>query len=82
MFAVSGAGVMALTALIAFFLPFFAVGQLALRELILEPTGVRPAVRGGWRLFRSHVGRSLLLLVIQQGIALVPQSRSPWWSCC
>ena len=46
------------------------VGQFALRELVVGGQGVLASIGSGYRLFRRNIGRSLLLLLIQVGIAL------------
>jgi hypothetical protein len=46
------------------------VGQFALRALVVGGEGVFAAIGSGYRLFRLNSGRSLLLLLIQVGIAL------------
>jgi hypothetical protein len=46
------------------------VGQFALRALVVGGEGVVASVWSGYRLFRRNFGRSLLLLLIQIGIAL------------
>jgi hypothetical protein len=46
------------------------VGQFALRELVVGGEGVLASIGTGYRLFRRNVGHSLLLLLIQVGIAL------------
>jgi hypothetical protein len=72
--------VVALTAvglLIVVFIPLVIVAQFALRELVVGGERVFDSIRGGYRLFRRNLGRSLLLWLIQvvlmlaAGIALV-----------
>jgi hypothetical protein len=46
------------------------IGQFALRALVVGGEGVVASIESGYRLFRHHIGRSLLLLLIQIGIAL------------
>jgi hypothetical protein len=46
------------------------VGQFALRALVVGGEGVLASIGSGYRLFRRNAGRSLLLLLIQIGIAL------------
>ncbi|MFL5868467.1 MAG: hypothetical protein ACJ766_15315 [Thermoleophilaceae bacterium] len=66
--------IMAALILLATFLvilvPLGVTAQLGLRELVLRRTGMAASIRGGWRLFRHNIGRSLLVLLIQQGIAI------------
>ncbi len=56
--------------LIAFFVSLTIVGQFALRALVVGGEGVFASIGSGYRLFRRNLGRSLLLLLIQIGIAL------------
>ncbi|MDQ4072636.1 MAG: hypothetical protein M3088_07170 [Actinomycetota bacterium] len=60
----------AIVALIFLFIPLSIVFQLSLRELVVG--GARPtsAIRGGYRLVRDNLGTSLLLWLIQVGIAI------------
>lgn len=46
------------------------IGQFALRDLVVGGAGVIDSIGGGFRIFRENLGRSLLLLLIQVGIAL------------
>ncbi len=46
------------------------VGQFALRALVVAGEGVFASIGSGYRLFRRNLGRSLLLLLVQIGIAL------------
>ena len=46
------------------------VGQFALRALVVGGEGVFASIRSGYDLFRRNVGSSLILLLIQIGIAL------------
>ena len=46
------------------------VAQFALRALVVGGEGVFASIASGYRLFRHNVGRSLLLLLVQIGIAL------------
>ena len=69
-------------ALMLVFLPLFVIAQHALRELVLAGRRPLESLRGGWRLLRARLGHSLLLVLIQQGIAvaagLVGCSRWRW----
>ena len=56
--------------LIAFFVSLTIVGQFGLRALVVGGEGVIASIGSGYRLFRRNVGSSLLLLLIQIGIAL------------
>ena len=57
-------------ALICLFVPLSIVVQLSLREVVVGGQRPTAAIRGGYRLFRSHLGTSLLLWLIQIGIAI------------
>jgi len=63
--------------LIVVFIPLVRVAQFTLRELVVGGERVFDSIRGGYRLFRRNLGRSLLLWVIQvvlmlaAGVALV-----------
>ena len=64
------AGLIALAALLFLFIPLQIVGHLALRELVLREERPVASLRRSYRLFRAHLGKTLLLLVIQLGVAL------------
>ena len=64
------AGLIALAALLLLFIPLQIVGHLALRELVLREERPVASLRRSYRLFRAHLGKTLLLLVIQIGIAI------------
>ena len=59
-----------IAALICLVIPLSIVFQLSLRELVVGGERPTAAIRGGYRLFRRHVGTSLLLWLIQVGIAI------------
>jgi hypothetical protein len=68
----------AIALLIVGFIPLAVIAQFALRELVVGGERVfDSSIRGGYRLFRRNLGRSLLLWLIQvvlmlaAGIALV-----------
>ncbi len=67
----------AIALLIVGFIPLAVIAQFALRELVVGGERVFDSIRGGYRLFRRNLGRSLLLWLIQVvlmlavGIALV-----------
>lgn len=67
---VIGVILVGILALVFVFVPFVVVVRYALRELVLGGQRVIESLRGGWRLFRRNVGRSLLLFLIQFGIDL------------
>ncbi len=52
------------------FVVLLIAGQFALRALVVGGEGVFASIRSGYTLFRRNVGSSLLLLLIQVGIAL------------
>jgi len=56
--------------LAAIFVVLLVISQFALRALVLGGEGVFASIGTGYRLFRSNIGTSLLLLLIQVGIAL------------
>lgn len=60
----------AIVALIGLFIPLSIVVQLSLREVVVGGERPTAAIRGGYRLFRRHLGTSLLLWLIQIGIAI------------
>lgn len=67
--AVIAAVLVGVAALVLIFIPLTVSLQYALRELVLRGTAVVESLRAGWRLFRNNVVPSVLLLLIQQGIA-------------
>lgn len=62
--------VLGVVAFLFLFIPFAVIAQFALRELVLGGTRMTAAIGGGWRLFRRNFGRSLLVWLIELGIAL------------
>ena len=56
--------------LAAIFVVLLVISQFALRALVLGGEGVFASIGTGYRLFRTNTGTSLLLLLIQVGIAL------------
>lgn len=60
----------ALALLIVVFIPLAIIGQFALRELVVRREGVIGSIRGGYRLFRRNLGRSLLVWLIQLGLMI------------
>ena len=67
---VVGAGLGAVALLVIAFMPLLVIGQHAVRELVLAGRGIVESLRGGWALLRAHLGTSILLLLIQQGLAI------------
>jgi hypothetical protein len=61
---------LAIALLIVIFIPLAIVRQFARRELVVRGVGVFDSVGTGYRLFRRHIGRSLLVWLIQLGIML------------
>jgi len=61
---------LAIALLIVIFIPLAIVRQFARRELVVRGVGVLGSVGTGYRLFRRHIGRSLLVWLIQLGIML------------
>jgi hypothetical protein len=64
------ATILLLPLLVVIFVVLLIVGQFALRELVVGGGGALASIGSGYRLFRRNVGRSLILLLIQVGIAL------------
>jgi len=64
------AALVGIVAFIALFVPLSIVVQLSLRELVVGGERPTAAIRRGYRLFRRHLGTSLLLWLIQVGIAI------------
>ena len=62
--------ILLLPPLVVVFVVLLIVGQFALRALVVGGEGVFASIGSGYRLFRRNAGRSLLLLLIQIGIAL------------
>jgi hypothetical protein len=62
--------ILLLPLLVAISVVLSVVGQFALRALVVAGEGVFASIGSGYRLFRHNPGRSLLLLLIQIGIAL------------
>jgi hypothetical protein len=62
--------ILLLPLLVVVFVVLDIVAQFALRALVVGGEGVFASIGSGYRLFRHNVGRSLLLLLIQVGIAL------------
>jgi len=60
----------ALAGLVLLFFPLLLIQQHAVRRLVLG--GLRPvaALRGGFGVLRANIAHSILLFLIQQGIAL------------
>jgi hypothetical protein len=66
--------VLAVLALILLAIPVAIVAQVVLtwasRSLVLEGTGPLDSIRAGWRVFRSNVGKSLMVWLINVGISI------------
>jgi hypothetical protein len=63
-------GILGILLLIVVFIPFSIVGQYALREIVVRRERVLGSVGSGYGLFRHNIGRSLLLWLIQIGLAI------------
>lgn len=61
---------LAIAALIVLFVPLQIVAALAVRELVLREQRPVAALRNGYRMFRAHLGPSLLVWLIQLGITI------------
>ncbi|HLL98839.1 MAG TPA: hypothetical protein VK276_07145 [Rubrobacteraceae bacterium] len=57
-------------ALVVVFLPFAIINQYALRELVVSRRRIMESIAGGFGLFRSNIGRSLLVWLIQLAVML------------
>lgn len=62
---------LALVLLILLFIPLSIIGPLATRNLVLGDSRVFESIGEGYNLFRSNIGKSLLVWLIQIGIAIV-----------
>jgi len=67
---VVAAVLVAIVALVVIFIPLAIVRQYARRELVVRGVGVLDSVGTGYRLFRSNIGTSLLVWLIQLGLML------------
>ena len=63
-------GLLAVLALIVVFVPLSIIGQYALREIVVRRERVLGSVGSGYGIFRSNIGRSLLILLIQFGLSI------------
>jgi hypothetical protein len=63
-------GLVALAAFVVLFIPLQIVGTLAVRDLVLREERAVASLRNGYRLFRAHLGPSLLTWLILLGIAI------------
>ena len=64
------AGLLGVLLLILVFVPLSIIGQYSLREIVVRREGVFASVGGGYRIFRSSIGRSLLLWLINLGLGI------------
>lgn len=62
---------LAIVLLILLFVPFSVISALAARELVLGGGRVFGSIGGGYNLFRSNIGKSLLVWLIQIGMVIV-----------
>ncbi|MGI8910063.1 MAG: DUF7544 domain-containing protein [Rubrobacteraceae bacterium] len=67
---ISLVGLAAFALLLVVTVTLYLVGQLALRELVIERRGVFSAIGGGYRLFRRNLGRTVVAWLIQVAISL------------
>jgi len=58
-----------IAALIMLFIPLSIVGQLSVRQLVLREERPVAALKHGYRMFRAHLGPSLLVWLILLGIS-------------
>jgi hypothetical protein len=63
-------GILAILLLIVVFVPLYVVGQYALRDIVVRRERVLGSVGSGYNLFRHNIGSSLLLWLIQLGLAI------------
>jgi hypothetical protein len=63
-------GLLAILLLILVFIPLYIIGQYALRDIVVRRERVLGSVGSGYGLFRHNIGRSLLLWLIQLGLAI------------
>jgi hypothetical protein len=63
-------GLLAILLLIVVFIPLSIIAQYALREIVVRRERVLGSVGSGYGLFRHHIGRSLLLWLIQLGLSI------------
>ncbi len=64
------AGLAGILLMIALFILFTIVGQFALREIVVRGAGILGSFGGGFRLFRSNIGKSLLVWLINIGLTI------------
>ena len=63
-------GILAVLLLIVVFVPLSIIAQYALRDIVVRRGRVLGSVGSGYTLFRHNIGRSLLLWLIQIGLAI------------
>jgi hypothetical protein len=63
-------GLLAVLLLIVVFIPLSIIAQYALREIVVHRERVFGSVASGYSLFRRHLGRSLLVWLIQIGLSI------------
>ncbi|MGH3088543.1 MAG: DUF7544 domain-containing protein [Rubrobacteraceae bacterium] len=63
-------GVLGFLLLISVFIPYGIIGAFSLRALVVDRTGIFGGIRAGYRLFRGNIGRSLLVWLINLGLAI------------
>jgi hypothetical protein len=63
-------GLLAILLLILVFVPLYIISQYALRDIVVRRERVLGSVGSGYSLFRHNIGSSLLLWLIQLGLAI------------
>ncbi len=61
---------LAIAALIVLFIPLKIVAELSVRDLVLREERPVAAMRHGYRMFRAHLGPTLLTWLIQLGVSI------------
>ncbi len=65
-----GIALLAIAALVVLFIPLQIVTELSVRDLVLREERPVAALRHGYRMFRAHLGPSLLTWLIQLGVSI------------
>lgn len=63
-------GLLAVFLFIAVFVPYWIVGQYALRALVVDGAGMFGGIREGYALLRRNIGKSLLVWLINVGLSI------------
>ena len=64
------AGLLALALMLLVFLPYWIIGKLALRELVIDRERIIASIGEGYGMFRRNIGRSLLVGLILIGLSI------------